>query len=107
MSRRRADVLFTRVKVAVFIDGCFWHGCPEHRTIPSSNGAWWAAKLDRNVERDRETDVHLRALGWTVLRVWEHQNMEQAAADIARIIRSGQAHPTTGGARDERADLGQ
>ncbi len=88
MPRRRADLLFTRVKVAVFVDGCFWHGCPEHKTAPLKNGAWWAAKLARNVERDIETGRHLSSLGWRVLRVWEHQDMEHAATDIERVVRS-------------------
>lgn len=88
MPRRRADVLFTRAKVAVFVDGCFWHGCPEHKTSPTNNAAWWATKLARNIERDRETDAHLNSLGWTVLRIWEHDNMIQAATDIALVIRS-------------------
>jgi DNA mismatch endonuclease (patch repair protein) len=88
MPRRRADILFTRSKVAVFVDGCFWHACPEHKTAPANNAAWWSAKLARNVARDRETDEHLSSLGWTVLRVWEHENMIQAATDIGRIVRS-------------------
>lgn len=89
LPRRRADVLFPRAKVAVFVDGCFWHGCPEHKTAPTSNGAWWAAKLARNIERDRETDAHLRSSGWTVLRFWEHEDIEHAATDIDQIIRGG------------------
>jgi DNA mismatch endonuclease (patch repair protein) len=88
MPRRRADILFTRAKVAVYVDGCFWHGCPEHKSAPTNNAAWWSAKLARNVERDRETDEHLSSLGWTVLRVWEHENMIQAATHIGRIVRS-------------------
>lgn len=88
MPRRRADILFTRAKVAVFVDGCFWHGCPEHKTAPANNAAWWTAKLARNVERDRETDAHLRSLDWTVVRVWEHQDMTAAAHDIGRILQS-------------------
>ena len=88
MPRRRADILFTRAKVAVFVDGCFWHGCPEHKTAPANNAAWWSAKLARNVERDRETDEHLSSRGWTVLRVWEHENMIRAATEIGRIVRS-------------------
>lgn len=88
MPRRRADLLFTRAKVAVFVDGCFWHGCPEHKTAPTNNGAWWAAKLARNVERDRETCDHLSSLGWTALRVWEHEDMKHAATDIERVVRS-------------------
>ena len=88
MPRRRADVLFTRAKVAVFVDGCFWHGCPKHKTAPATNKAWWAAKLARNIERDRETCDHLNSLGWTVLRIWEHENMTHAATDIERTVRS-------------------
>jgi DNA mismatch endonuclease, patch repair protein len=91
MPRRRADLLFTRAKVAVFVDGCFWHGCPEHKTAPRTNGSWWAAKLARNIERDRETGTHLDSLGWTVLRVWEHENMRHAATDIEQIVRSARS----------------
>ncbi|VEP41846.1 Very short patch repair protein [Tessaracoccus lapidicaptus] len=91
MPRRRADVLFTRAKVAVFVDGCFWHGCPEHKTSPANNAAWWTTKLARNVERDRETDAHLDALGWRVLRVWEHEDMRKAALAIGGIVRSATA----------------
>ena len=93
MPRRRADILFTRAKVAVFVDGCFWHGCQEHKTAPVNNGAWWVAKLARNVERDRETGDHLRSLGWIVLRVWEHEDMQHAAADVHRIVRSVRSRP--------------
>ncbi|MGX1542859.1 very short patch repair endonuclease [Streptomyces adustus] len=73
MARRRIDVAFTRAKVAVLIDGCFWHGCPQHATQPKSNAEWWRQKLDRNMARDRETTEHLTAQGWTVLRFWEHE----------------------------------
>ena len=91
MARRRADLIFTRAKVAVMVDGCFWHGCPEHGTKPATNREWWAAKLARNIERDRETDAHLRSLGWTVLRVWEHEDMRDAANTIARLVHQGPA----------------
>ena len=64
----------------MFVDGCFWHGCPVHATHPVANAAWWELKLSRNVERDRETDEHLGVLGWLVMRFWEHEDM-QAAAD--------------------------
>lgn len=87
-SRRRADVVFTRARLAVFVDGCFWHCCPEHATWPKANSEWWKTKLDANVARDRDTDQRLRKAGWRVLRVWEHENMERAAEAIARIIRS-------------------
>ena len=88
MPRRRADLLFTRAKVAVFVDGCFWHGCPEHKTVPANNGAWWAAKLARNIQRDQETTARLATLGWTVLRVWEHEDTREAATAIEQIVRS-------------------
>jgi DNA mismatch endonuclease, patch repair protein len=88
LPRRRADVLFPRSKVAVFVDGCFWHGCPEHRTFPKSNDAWWLAKLTRNVERDRETDRHLEQLGWRVLRFWEHVDPSTAAASVEVEVRA-------------------
>ncbi|MGV9673360.1 very short patch repair endonuclease [Gordonia sp. NPDC003504] len=88
LPRRRADILFPRAKLAVFVDGCFWHGCPEHKTTPTNNGDWWAVKFARNIKRDRETDAHLRFLGWTVLRVWEHEDITHAATDIERIVRT-------------------
>lgn len=77
--RPRPDVVFTRAKVAVFIDGCFWHLCPDHGRAPGSNQAYWSPKLARNVERDRLYDGALRAAGWTVVRVWEHVPTTEAA----------------------------
>jgi len=82
--RRRADIVFTKQHVAVFIDGCFWHGCPAHATLPRTNIAYWIPKLQRNVERDRETDAMLQEAGWTTLRFWEHE----AAEDVAHRIRT-------------------
>lgn len=87
MPRRRADLLFTRAKVAVFVDGCFWHSCPIHGTRPTNNEEWWAQKLLRNVERDRETDAALEASGWTVLRFWEHAETRSAADAVVRTVR--------------------
>ena len=93
MPRRRADILFSRSKVAVFVDGCFWHSCPEHATHPVNNGAWWATKLRRNVERDRDTDSHLAELGWTSVRVWEHEDVIQAADRVeAALSRAAMPH---------------
>ncbi|MEU0410513.1 very short patch repair endonuclease [Streptomyces griseorubiginosus] len=86
MARRRIDVAFTGVKVAVLIDGCFWHGCPEHATQPKANAEWWRAKLDRNMARDQETTEHLIAEGWTVLRFWEHQAPGEVAVQIAAAV---------------------
>jgi len=85
--RREADLVFPRRRVAVFIDGCFWHGCPDHRAAPAANREWWAAKLARNVERDRDTDRHLQQAGWVVVRVWEHEDPAAAAQRIAAEVR--------------------
>jgi DNA mismatch endonuclease (patch repair protein) len=86
--RRRADILFTRPRVAVFVDGCYWHSCPIHRTTPKANREWWIAKLETNERRDRDTDLRLREAGWEVVRVWEHEDPETAADRIEVIIRS-------------------
>ncbi|MFC0432559.1 very short patch repair endonuclease [Kutzneria buriramensis] len=75
----RPDLAFTRAKVAVFVDGCFWHCCPDHGTLPRNNRDWWRAKLDRNVARDRAKDAALTGLGWSVLHVWEHEAPGTAA----------------------------
>lgn len=88
--RRRADLLFTGPKVAVFVDGCFWHRCPEHGNIPKSNTEWWKAKLERNVERDRDTDGRLTDAGWTVVRIWEHElrdDHESVADRVEALVR--------------------
>lgn len=79
LGRSRPDIVFTKHKLAVFVDGCFWHRCPEHATPPQANAAWWKEKLDRNVERDRATNERLEELGWTVLRIWEHTRPHEAA----------------------------
>jgi DNA mismatch endonuclease (patch repair protein) len=76
--RRRADLAFPRQQVAVFVDGCFWHGCPEHGTSPKANAAWWRTKIDANIARDRDTDARLAETGWKVVRVWEHESIEDS-----------------------------
>lgn len=78
----RPDIVLTRAKIAVFVDGCFWHACPEHGVMPKNNREWWQEKLGRNVERDRQTDAQLRALGWDVVHVWEHEDAVEAASSI-------------------------
>jgi DNA mismatch endonuclease, patch repair protein len=86
--RRRADLLFTRARVVVFVDGCFWHVCPEHGTWPKSNAAWWRAKLQANVERDRDTAQRLAAAGWRVIRVWEHEQPDSAFKRVIDAVQS-------------------
>jgi DNA mismatch endonuclease (patch repair protein) len=85
-SRREVDVVFPGAKVAVFVDGCFWHGCPEHGTWPRNNAEFWRDKIEGNVRRDRDTDARLEADGWTVVRVWEHEAPADAAARIADAV---------------------
>lgn len=86
--RRRADIVFTRQKVAVFCDGCYWHGCPEHGTWPKANAEWWRRKIEANRVRDRDTDRRLTAAGWTVIRVWEHEDPAVAANTVAKAVRA-------------------
>ena len=86
--RRRADLVFPRQRVAVFVDGCFWHRCPEHSTNPKANREWWIEKLDRNVARDRDTNRQLVEAGWSVVRVWEHEPPTDAADRVEQAVRS-------------------
>ena len=80
------DIVFTKKRVAVFIDGCYWHSCPIHGTTPKSNRNYWIPKLRQNVERDKKTGIDLRANGWKVLRIWEHVDPEDAASMIASEV---------------------
>jgi len=82
-----ADIVFPRHRLAVFVDGCFWHMCPEHGTVPRSNSWYWTPKLRRNAERDGEVDELLRGAGWRVLRVWEHMGAPGAADEIEDALR--------------------
>jgi len=84
--RRRADIVFVASRVAVMVDGCFWHGCPQHATWPKANAAWWKAKIEANQRRDRATDAALEAAGWAVVRVWEHEEVEAAADRVAEAL---------------------
>lgn len=88
---RRADLVFRKVKVAVFIDGCFWHVCPEHGSYPKANATWWAQKLRKNVERDRDTNLRLAAEGWKVIRIWEHVPPEIAADMVENAVSARRA----------------
>ena len=85
--RRRGDIVFPRHQLAVFVDGCFWHACPEHATWPKINGDWWREKILGNVARDRDTDQRLAELGWTVIRVWEHERPAEAARRVELVLR--------------------
>lgn len=82
----RPDIVFTKRRLAVFVDGCFWHRCPVHGSLPRSNTDYWLPKLERNVQRDCADAAALRAVGWRVLRVWEHEHPEQAAEGIAELL---------------------
>ena len=84
--RTRADIAWRGLHVAVFVDGCFWHGCPQHATWPKANAAWWKAKIETNQRRDRATDTALEAAGWAVVRVWEHEEVEAAADRVAEAL---------------------
>jgi DNA mismatch endonuclease (patch repair protein) len=86
--KARVDIAFPRQRVAVFVDGCFWHRCPQHGTEPRANATYWQAKLDRNQARDATVNLALESCGWTVIRVWEHEDPNRAAAAIEEIVRS-------------------
>lgn len=82
----RPDIVFTKRKVAIFVDGCFWHCCPDHGRRPRVNGGYWSPKLDRNVARDREQTDALRSSGWAVLRFWAHEDTDSAASVVDRVL---------------------
>lgn len=85
--RRTADIAFTRQRIAVFVDGCFWHSCPQHRTSPKANSGWWAEKLAANTTRDLAANVQLIDAGWSVVRVWEHVDPSVAAHHVELLLR--------------------
>ncbi|WP_372504210.1 very short patch repair endonuclease [Actinokineospora diospyrosa] len=91
--RREADVVFSRAKTAVFVDGCFWHGCPEHATWPKRNAEFWRDKIEGNRRRDRDTDARLAAAGWQVVRVWEHEDPLVAAALVRERVVAALSSP--------------
>jgi DNA mismatch endonuclease, patch repair protein len=86
-TRRRADIAFISAKVAVMVDGCFWHGCPIHGTWPTANAKWWRNKILGNVARDRDTDKRIRKAGWKVMRFWEHDNTQRSAQAVAGVVK--------------------
>lgn len=89
---RRADMVFTRARVAVFIDGCYWHGCPEHGTTATTNSAYWGAKIKGNRQRDEDTVRRLREQGWVVVRIWEHDDPRDAVQKLVSIVRAADHH---------------
>ena len=91
LGRYTPDFVLPRYRLAVFVDGCFWHGCAEHSKLPTQNTAYWAPKIARNVERDREHDARLAASGWRVLRVWEHEDISAAADRICVALANSRA----------------
>ncbi len=97
---RRADIVFPGVRLAVFVDGCFWHGCPDHMTWPAANAAWWQRKIRTTRARDIDTTRRLTAAGWTVVRLWEHENVPAAALRIAAQVSTLRQSPSK-----ERAEL--
>lgn len=103
--RVRPDIVFVSARVAVFVDGCFWHGCPEHGSQPKANSEWWRDKLERNIARDRRNDSALRKAGWAVVRIWEHEDPPEAAKRIEQVVRGGEsadsADDRMGGAGEE------
>ncbi|MCV7057759.1 very short patch repair endonuclease [Mycolicibacterium gilvum] len=88
---RRADLVFSRARVAVFLDGCFWHGCPRHLRLPAANAEYWSSKIEGNVRRDHETDEQLRERGWTVRRFWEHEDPTHVASEIVAAVRASRS----------------
>jgi DNA mismatch endonuclease (patch repair protein) len=86
--RCKPDIVFTRHRLAVFVDGCFWHRCPDHSTDPRANSDWWRRKLEANVERDHRNERCLHEAGWTVLRLWEHTPISKMADEIEALVRS-------------------
>jgi DNA mismatch endonuclease, patch repair protein len=104
--RRTADIVFPTHRLAVFIDGCFWHGCPDHHTVARTNADYWSAKVERNRNRDHDTDKLLADAGWTVLRIWEHVAITDAADLVEAAVRQGRdpaGTPTTSPASRTRS----
>jgi len=84
---RRADLVFARARVAVFVDGCYWHGCPEHGTTARTNADYWGPKIAANIARDADTDQRLLNAGWTVIRAWEHEESAEVALTVLAAVR--------------------
>ncbi|WP_091764197.1 very short patch repair endonuclease [Blastococcus aurantiacus] len=94
--RRTIDIAFTRARLAVFVDGCFWHGCPLHATSPKANAAWWVDKISTNQARDADVTAQLKNMGWTVLRFWEHEKPEDVVSVIVNRLTSSDSASRSG-----------
>lgn len=105
--RRRSDLTFTKVALYVFVDGCFWHGCPEHFIMPKTRRDFWLDKIRDNQARDVETSARLEALGGTVVRVWEHEGLEAAADTIETVYRDLMCRSAAGTGLTGRAPAGR
>ncbi|MGW4646722.1 very short patch repair endonuclease [Kitasatospora sp. NPDC004289] len=106
MRRRRSDLTFVRWRTAVFVQGCFWHACPQHLHAPKHNAEWWWDKLQHNVRRDEDTDSRLVRLGWIPLRIWEHETVEAAVAGVVEVL-AHQGHPRAVGLSRHRGVRGR
>jgi DNA mismatch endonuclease (patch repair protein) len=84
--RRTADLVFPKARVAVFLDGCFWHGCPQHHSVAATNADFWARKVAGTIERDRDTDMRLAEAGWVSVRIWEHEDPLEAARRVYQVV---------------------
>lgn len=84
--RHKVDIVFRPTRVAVEVRGCFWHGCPQHYRPPTVNSEYWAGKVAKNVARDHKVETYLRSLGWRVIVIWEHEDLDIAAAEVARQV---------------------
>jgi DNA mismatch endonuclease (patch repair protein) len=90
--RRSIDIVFRPAKVAVEVRGCYWHGCPEHYKLPSTNVAYWSSKVARNIARDADTERRLATAGWLLIVVWEHDDLDEMADQVLQAVRDRTAH---------------
>jgi DNA mismatch endonuclease (patch repair protein) len=103
--RRVADIAFPGRRIAIFVDGCFWHGCPRHATWPKQNAKFWREKIETNQRRDADTNERLRAVGWTVLRFWSHESAADTALIVAHLVAQVDTGPLASSARANDENL--
>ncbi|WP_246122061.1 very short patch repair endonuclease [Pseudonocardia cypriaca] len=105
--RRRVDILLRGARVAVFVDGCFWHSCPDHSHLPKTNTSWWRLKFRGIARRDRDTDTQLATAGWPAVRVWEHEDPVEAAQGIEQLVRDQRPRSSCAGLVCARTGVSQ